>query len=205
MCSIVREVNIKKSGRRPGNFSVALIGRDRFEIGIDCILPAPATNVDVRRHVHIVREPRLKFPQAICGRERTLRMWGSLHRMNVEMVREWMLRIQLQHRIQRRENFVRAGIWLTFRRPLIPRPQIHHRFGEKDADVLIVRVFSPKLAHRIGISLIQRRAIFPLRIGVTITERVDQVALHRRSMFRFFLRKRQFLPRQLRRGGRDDR
>ena len=65
---------------------------------------------------------------------------------------------------------------------MIPRAQIHHRLGEKRADIRIVRIFLPNLAHRIGISLIERRAIFRLRIGVTMAERFDQIALYRRSV-----------------------
>ena len=56
-------------------------------------------------------------------------------RVNVEMVRERMLRIQLQHRVERRQDFIRARLRLAFRRPLVPRAQVHHRFGEKRAHV----------------------------------------------------------------------
>ena len=113
-------------------------------------------------------------------------MRRSFDRVDVEMIRERMFRIQLQHRVERREDFIRAGIRLTFRRPLIPRPQIHHRFGEKDADIGIVRICLPHFAHRIGIGVIERRAIFRLRIRVTMAERIDQLALDRRRVLRVF-------------------
>ena len=97
------------------------------------------------------------------------------------------------------------GFGLTFWRPLIPRTQIHHRLGEKGADVLIVRIILPDLAHRIRVGLIERRAIFRLRIGITMAERLDQVAFDRRRVFGVFLRELQFLPGQLRGRRRDER
>jgi hypothetical protein len=39
------------------------------------------------------------------------------------------------------------GFGWTFGRPLIPRAQIHHRFGEKRADIEVVRIFLPNRAH----------------------------------------------------------
>ena len=182
----------------PSDFSITLIGRDRFHVRLDRLLPAAAANIDVRRHVHVVREAGLQVAQAIRRGDRALRMRRSFDRVNVKMIRERMFRIHLQHGVECRENFIGAGIWLAFGRPLIPRAQIHHRFREKHADILVVRIFLPDLAHRIGISLIERRAIFRLRIGVTMAERFDQVALDRRSVCRVLLRELQFLPRHLR-------
>ena len=149
--------------------------------------------------------PGCSFNQAIGRGNGAFRMRRSFDRVDVKMIRERMFRIQFQHRIERRQDFIRAGIRLTFRRPLIPRPQIHHRFGEKRADVRVVRIFLPDFAHRIRVGLIERRAIFRLRIGVTMTERLDQVALHRRSVLGVLLREREFLPSQLRGGRRHDR
>ena len=151
------------------------------------------------------REAGLQSAQTIGGRVRALRMRRSFGRVDVEMIGERMFRIQLQDRLERREDFVRARIRLTFRRPLIPWTQIHHRLGEEDADVRIVRIVLPNLAHRIRVGLIERRAIFRLRIGITMAERLDQVALHRRRVFGVFLRELQFLPGQLRGRRRDER
>jgi hypothetical protein len=99
--------------------------------------------------------------------------------MNIEVVREPMSRIQFQHPVECGENFVCAWVRLTFRRPLIPRAQIHHRFGEKCADIEIVRIFLPTCAHGVGVGLIERRAILRRRVGITVTQRLDQIALHR--------------------------
>ena len=92
--------------------------------------------------------------------------------------------IELKDSLESREDFIRARICLAFRRPLIPWAQIHHRLGEEDADILILRVSLPDFAHCIRIGLVERRAILRLRIGITMTERLDQIALDRRRVLR---------------------
>ena len=92
----------------PTILPITAVSRDRFHVGIDRLLPAPATNVDVRWHVHVVREARLQGTQSIRCRRRPLRMRRRFDRVNVEMIRERMLRVQFQDRVQRRENLVRA-------------------------------------------------------------------------------------------------
>ena len=202
---IVRDVDVDETLRRSDDFPVALIGCDRLEVGIDRLLPAAAANVDVRRHMDVVSQARLQSPESIGGGARTLRMRRGFGRVDVEMVRERMFRIQLQDRVERGENFLGARVRLAFRRPLVPRPQIHHRLGKKDADLGIVRVSLPNLAHRVRVSLVERRAIFRLRIGITLTERFDQGALHRRGVFGVLLGKLQFRPGQLSGRRRDER
>ena len=78
---------------------------------------------------------------------------------------------------------------------MIPRAQIHHRFGEKCADIEVVRIFLPNRPHGLGIGLIERRAILRWRIGITVTQRFDQIALHRRRVFGILLCELKFLPR----------
>ena len=59
--SVVRDINVDEAGRWPNDFSITLIGRDRLHVRIDRFLPAANANIDVRRHVHIVRETRLQL------------------------------------------------------------------------------------------------------------------------------------------------
>jgi len=116
-----------------------------------------------------------------------------------------MIRVELQNRIERGQNFVRAGIRLTLRRPLVPWAQVHHRFREKHAGVGIIRKLFPHLAHRVGISAIERGAIFRLRIRVTLAKRVDQRTFDRRSILLIFFGKPDLFPGQLGRGWRHER
>src|SRR4029077_20813864 len=85
--------------------------------------------------------------------------------------------------------------------PLVPRTQVHHRFREKHADVGIFRKLLPHFAHGIGISAIERTAVFRLRIRVTLAERFDHRALDWRSFGSVYFGKRKFFPSQLRSGG----
>ena len=201
--AVVRHINVNETDGRPNDLAIAAIGLDRLHVGLNRLLPAPATNVDVRWHMHVVGEPGLQGAQAIRGCVSSLRMRRGFNRVDVEMIRERMFGIELQDGLERREDFVGARICLTFRRPLIPWAQIHHRLGEEGADILIIRVSLPDFAHRVRIGLVERRAIFRLRIGITMTERLDQIALHRRRVLGVLLRKLEFLPGQLCRARRD--
>mgnify|MGYP001794850160 CR=1 FL=1 len=63
-------VGRKQAGRRPDDIPVAPVGRDGFHIGIDRLLPAPAPNIDVRRHVDIVGAARLQLAPPALRRVR---------------------------------------------------------------------------------------------------------------------------------------
>ena len=90
-----------------------------------------------------------------------------------------MVRIEFQHRAQRGEDFIRARLGLALRCPLVPRPQVHHCFREKSANVWIVWKVSPDVAHRICIRAIQAAAVCRLRISVPFPERIDERSLDR--------------------------
>ena len=77
---------------------------------------------------------------------------------------------------------------------LVPRPQVHHRFGKKRADIGIITVRIPNPAHRASVGTIQRTAILGLRICIAITERIDERVLYYRRVWRVFLGKSEFLP-----------
>ena len=79
------DVNVNETDRRSDDPAIAAIGFDRLHVGLDRLLPAPATNVDVRRHMHVVGEPGLQRAQAIRGRVGSLRMRRSFNRVDVEI------------------------------------------------------------------------------------------------------------------------
>ena len=93
--TVVRDVDVDESHRRPGDFAIAAVGFDGLDVGVDGLLPAPATNVDVRRHMHVVGEAGLQSAQTIGGGGRTLRMGRGFGRVDVEMIREGMFRVEL--------------------------------------------------------------------------------------------------------------
>src|SRR5690349_1923591 len=142
---------------------------------------------------------RLQSAQSICCRRRAPWMKRRFVSVNVEMIGERVPGVQFQNSIQRRENFVGTGSGLTLRRPLIPRTQVHHRFGEEYTHVWIIWIFLPNRAHGVGISLIERRAVLRLRICIAMTESFDQIAFNRRRVFCILLGELEFFPRQLRR------
>ena len=117
-------------------------------------MPAATTNIDVRWHVHVMREAWLKIAQAIGRSVSAFRVWRSFDSMDVEMIRERMARVHLLYRIERGVNLLGAGIRLTFKCPLVPRPKVHHRFPEQRTHINVIREFLPDFAHRVGISLV---------------------------------------------------
>ena len=92
------------------------------------------------------------------------------------------------------------GLRLAVGCPLIPRPQVHHRFREKSANIWILWIFFPHFTHGIGIGAIKPAAIFRLRISVTFCEGADQRPLNRRRVPGILLSKPKFFPRKLGRG-----
>src|SRR4029077_14803923 len=117
--------------------------------------------------------------------------------MNVEVVGKWMIQIELQDLIERREYLVSARLRLALVGPLVPWAQVHQGFGKKRADITIVRVRFPDRTHRVSVGLIERTAILRLRISVAMAERLDQCLFYRRSVCRVLLSECKFLPRQL--------
>jgi hypothetical protein len=119
--AVVRGIDREQTGGRPHDFAKGPIGRHRPHVGLDCLLPAAPANIDVRRHVNVVRQARLQGTQMVrCG-VRALRMRRSFDRVNVKMLREGMFRIQFQDRIERCQDFIRARVRLAFQRPLVSR------------------------------------------------------------------------------------
>ena len=57
--AVVRDVHIQKAFGWPEDLPVTLICFDCLYIGIDGLQPPPGANVDMRRHMHIVREAGL--------------------------------------------------------------------------------------------------------------------------------------------------
>ncbi len=202
---VVRGIDREQPGRWSDDLPIALVRIDRFRIGVDGLLPAAPADIDVRRHVNVVRQARLQVAQSVGRRVRALGIPRRFDRVNVKMVRERMFRIEFQDRVECRQDFIRPRLRLAFRRPLIPRAQIHHCFREKRAHVGIGWMRLPNFPHRIGIRQIERTPVFRLRIGITMAERLDQRALDRRGFVGILLRELQFLPGQFGRRRRDER
>ena len=90
----MRDINIKEADGWTRDFAIALVGRDRSQVGFDRFVPTAAPNVDVRRHVQVVRHSRLQSAQPVRRLHCALGMPRCFVRMNIEVVRERMSRIQ---------------------------------------------------------------------------------------------------------------
>ena len=204
--AVVRRVDRKQTSGRSDDLPVTLVRLDRFHVRVDRLLPAAAANVDVRRHVNVVRQARLQLAQPVGRRVRALGIRRSFDRVNVEMVRERMVLIEFQDRIERRQDFIRARVRLRLLAstgPTAAGPSSLRRKARRRPDRSGTVFQTSRIAARVG--FIERLAVLRLRVGITLAQRLDQGALDRRRLFRVFLRELQFLPGQLGRRRRDQR
>ncbi len=78
------------------------------------------------------------------------------------------------HLLERLDHVRRAGTRRAVLLPVVPRHGVHHRRGVQRADVAVLRKLLRHVLHRIGVRLVERRAI-GLRVGgVAERERFDQ-------------------------------
>ncbi len=159
--------------------SIDAIGHQRRGVGIDCLLPAAAPNVDVRRHMNEMADAGLQVAQRVGGAVGAAGSRRCLDGVDVEMAGEGMSRIHFHDPLQRRDDLLGAGLRRAIRLPEIPRAQVHHRLGEESADVGVVRMGLPHSPHRVGVRGVEVRAILRLRIDVARRQRLDQRALDR--------------------------
>src|SRR4051794_35840429 len=106
-------------------------------------------------------------------------MGRSLDRMNVKVIGERMLRTDFQNRIQSCDDLLRSWLRLTFRRPLIPRPQVEHGFGKERSAIGILRMIGPDTTHCSRVGFVERAPILWLWIRVSLPECLNQITLDR--------------------------
>ena len=193
---VMRRINDDQALRWPEDRAVVIVRGDGLDVPFDGFVPAAAADINVGGHVDAVPKGGLQFAQAIRGGVCELGTWRGLDGMDVEMIRQWMVDVDFQHGIKRRENLLSTRLWMAIGSPLIPRPQVHHRFGKKRADIGIFGVGFPDQAHRVGVSAIERTAILGLWIGIPMAKRLDECVLYHRSVCHVFLGKGEFLRRE---------
>ena len=91
-----------------------------------------------------------------------------------------MLRVRREHALERRDRSRAFRVRLAVTRPVVPRPQVHERFGEDRRRVEVAGILLRQRAHRVGEGPIARLAVVGLA-RIARGERVDVVALARRS------------------------
>ena len=128
---VMRGVEWDKALRFSGNLSITAVRLDGLGVRRDRLMPAPAPDIDVRGHVNVVGEAGLQLAQTFGRGVGALGVRRSFDRVDVEVIREGMLRVQFYHCIQRGDDFLGARLRLAFERPLIPRPQVHHRLRQR--------------------------------------------------------------------------
>ena len=153
-----------------------LVGGGRAEVGERRIVVAARADVDVRGHVHQVARAGREVAQRVGELLRTRGIIGRFDRVDVVVDRADVLRIALEHRLDRTDDLRRVRVRLAAR-PVIPRREVHHRFGVHGLRVVVVGEVRDDVRHRIGVRLVERRTIGGRGIGVALRQRFDQRAV----------------------------
>ena len=118
--------------------------------------------------------------QAISARHGARRIGRRLDRMDVVMVGANIVRVFLEHGLERGHDLDRVGAGLAIDAPQAPRMQVHKRFREQRLHVEVVGVLVRHRAHRVRVRLVARGRPRAIR-AVALRYRVDERALFRRS------------------------
>ena len=79
--------------------------------------------------------------------------------MHREVIGERVARVEPKRRIKRRHDLLGARLRLPVFPPKIPGPEHHPRVARPRADVGIVWMRLPHLAHRVGVGFVKRAAL----------------------------------------------
>jgi hypothetical protein len=101
------------------------------------------------------------WPKAGCRsqlirRVRFFRMRRGLASVDVQVVRERVLRIEFDHRLEGFQDLQRFRLRFAVDRPQVPGAEIHERLGVERANVGILWELLPCCLHRLGVNFFER-------------------------------------------------
>ena len=140
------------------------------------------TDIDVRRHVNEVPGSGRERGEPLRRRKRGLGMRGSFNGVDVEMICADVVGIALQHGLEHGHNLISAGRGLAFAIVELPRVEVHAAFGEKRRGIEIIGVGLIRLSHRVVVGGFETIVIGIGRVGVTLGEGLNVIALVARSV-----------------------
>ena len=179
---VVAVVHHRVDARRVVRPDIGAVCRCRVFICLDRGCIVSGANVDMRRHVHDVPGSGRHRRQSVGSRECALRRFGSFNGVNVVVDRSQVIGIAFYHRLQRGDNFFRAGFGAAVLMPQAPRMQIHAGLGKQCRGVEIVRIALHYFAHRVVVLF---RSLAPVRFrvgGEAKSHGVDICLLARRGV-----------------------
>jgi hypothetical protein len=106
---------------------------------------------------------RHEFTQAVRGRDGTARITRGLHRVNVEVIRTRVARVQSERAFQGAHDLVRSRLGPSIERPEVPRAEIHHGLRVQGRNVRVLRVRLRHITHGRGIRFVELAAVIGLR------------------------------------------
>ncbi len=133
---------------RIGRRQIFFVHPDRRLVVGQRVKIAPDPVVDVARHVHEVAGAGNGPPQPVRIGLGALGPVRRLHRVDVIVHRARMVRVARQHAFERRHDGAALLVWrVAAGLPVIPRAEVHHRFGVEHRDLVVVRKLRRDLLH----------------------------------------------------------
>ena len=107
------------------------VGDNGLAVGLLGRLPVPQPHVDMSRHVHVVGEAGLEIAQAIGGSRGPFRPCRRLDGVDVQVIRQRVVRPVPEHVLQQGDDLLGARLRLTVLLIEVPGTKVHKGLGRQ--------------------------------------------------------------------------
>ena len=191
---VVRVVRERIDAHRVLPFDEHLVGVDGVLVGLHGVVPPSDADVDVCGHVDHVPFARHELSEPLGARHRGLRV-HRFDRVDVVMARAGVVRVARDDSLELAYDFIGAGVGSPVGLPVVPRAEVHQRFGIQGRGVEVVGVGVGDPLHRARVRRVQPGTIGRRDRLVALRDRLDVRALRRRGVG---LERQRFLRRRVR-------
>ena len=174
---VVRHVARRVERAVAGDLRGLAVGVDGAPVRFHGVPVAAGADEDVCRHVHEVARARHEIAQAIGARQRALRLLRGLDRVDVEVIGARVPGLERLRLLQQRHDLGRPRLRAAVLLPEVPGMEVHQRLGGERLDVGVLLEALRDRSHRVGIGLVELRALGAGHRRVALRERLDQRAV----------------------------
>ena len=191
---VVRVIRERIDAHRVLPFDEHLVGVDGVLVGLHGVVPPSDADVDVCGHVDHVPFARHEPSEPLGARHRGLRV-HRFDRVDVVMARAGVVRVARDDSLELAYDFLGAGVGSPVGSPVVPRAEVHQRFGVQGRGVEVVGVGVGDPLHRARVQRVQLGTVGRRDRRVALRDRLDVRALRRRGVG---LERQRFLRRRVR-------
>ena len=144
---VMRVVRERIDAHRVLPFDEHFVGVDGVLVGLDSVVPPSDADIDVCGHVDHVPFARHEPSEPLGARHCRLRV-HRFNRVDVVMAGTGVVRVARDDFPELSYDFIRARVRSTVGSPVVPRAEVHQRFGVQSRCVEVVGVGLGDPAHR---------------------------------------------------------